>query len=121
MAQSYNVIEEKQKLIEQRLTAMKNEIDLIREKPVAYNEQRHNAMKNELALIKQQLIANQQELDANQQQLDAMVAMVAIQQQQNGTITNPTPAAGWLVISHLYFVYILHPGPRRGFRFRQYF
>ena len=87
MAQSYNVIEEKQKLIEleQRLTAMKNEIDLVREKPVAYNEQRHNAMKNELALIKQQLIANQQQLDA----------MVAIQQQQNGTMTNPTPAAGW--------------------------
>ena len=74
MPQSYSLIEEKQKLIEQRLTAMKNEIDLIREKPVAYNEQRHNAMKNELALIKQQLIANQQQLDA----------MVAIQQQQNG-------------------------------------
>ena len=94
MAQSYNVIEEKQKLIEleQRLTAMKNEIDLVREKPVAYNEQRHNAMKNELVLMKQQLIANQQQLIANQQQLDAMVA---IQQQQNGTMTNPTPAAGW--------------------------
>ena len=86
MAQSYNVIEEKQKLIEleQRLTAMKNEIDLVREKPVAYNEQRHNAMKNELVLMKQQLIANQQQL----------IAMVAIQQQQNGTMTNPTPAAG---------------------------
>ena len=58
MAQSYNVIEEKQKLIE----------------------------------LEQQLIANQQQLIANQQQLDAMVA---IQQQQNGTMTNPTPAAGW--------------------------
>ena len=99
MAQSYNVIEEKQKLIEQRLTAMKNEIDLVREKPVAYNEQRHNAMKNELVLMKQQLIANQQQLIANQQQLIAnqqqLDAMVAIQQQQNGTMTNPTPAAGW--------------------------
>ena len=110
MAQSYNVIEEKQKLIEQRLTAMKNEIDLIREKPVAYNEQRHNAMKNELALIKQQLIANQLQLIVNQQQLDAMVA---IQQQQNGTMTNPTPAAGWLAISTSSTSYI-EPGPRRG-------